>query len=262
MGPSMVGVGLLWGAGRTAAARVAACVAAAAAIGMLTPIVRTTSLVGALPIWLQWYMRPAGDLTIFTLFPWAGFVFGGGAMGALVAAARDERAERRLHIILGACGAALIALGFYTAGRPSIYRASSFWTSSPTWFAIRAGILMIAVSTIFALSLFGHENIKSRNTGLLLRVFVRSWQEPLARLGRGSLFIYWIHVELVYGYATWLIRGRLPLWGSFIAYAAFCTSMYGAIVLRDRLVDSWRARRVGPTPQQARQAEATSDASV
>ena len=43
-------------------------------------------------------MRPAGDLTIFTLFPWAGFVFAGGAVGALLAAARDERAERRLHV--------------------------------------------------------------------------------------------------------------------------------------------------------------------
>lgn len=251
MGPSMVGVGLLWGAGRTTGARVAACATAAAAIGMLTPIVRTTSLVSALPIWLQWYIRPSGDLTIFTLFPWAGFVFAGGAMGALLAAVRDERAERRLHIILGAAGAALIALGLYTAGRPSIYRVSSFWTSSPTWFAIRVGILMVVVSAVFALSLFGHENATSRNPSLLFRVFVFSWRKPLAVLGRSSLFIYWIHVELVYGYATWLIRGRLPLWGTVLAYAAFCAGMYGAIVLRDRLVDSWRARRVDPTAQEA-----------
>ena len=97
-------------------------------------------------------MRPAGDFTIFTLFPWAGFVFAGGAVGALIAAARDERAERRLHIVLGAAGAALIALGFYTAGLPSIYASSSFWTSSPTWFAIRVGILMVALSAIYASS--------------------------------------------------------------------------------------------------------------
>jgi len=145
MGPAMVGVGLLWGAGGTVVARVASCAVAAAAIGMLTPIVRASSLVGALPIWLQWYMRPAGDLTIFTMFPWAGFVFAGGAVGALLAATRHERAERRLHLILGAFGAVLIAFGFYMSGRPSIYRASSFWTSSPTWFAIRVGILMVAV---------------------------------------------------------------------------------------------------------------------
>jgi uncharacterized membrane protein len=251
MGPAMVGVGLLWGAGRSAAARVVSCAAAAAAIGMLTPIVRTSSLVGALPIWLQWYMRPAGDLTIFTLFPWAGFVFAGGAVGALLAATRDERAERRLHFILGAFGAVLIAFGFYMAGRPSIYRVSSFWTSSPTWFAIRVGILMIAVSAVFAASLISHENTKTRDQNHLFRAFVLSWQVPLTRLGRSSLFIYWIHVELVYGYATWLMRGRLPLWGVVAAFAAFCAAMYGAIVLRDRLVDGWRIRRLRQTAQTA-----------
>ena len=75
--------------------------------------------------------------------------------------------------------------------------------------------------------------------------------DPLARLGRSSLFVYWIHVELVYGYTTWLIRGRLPLWGTAIAYVAFCALMYGAIVLRDRLAGTWRARRVGSTTQTA-----------
>jgi hypothetical protein len=148
-------------------------------------------------------------------------------------------------------GAVLIALGFHAAGRPSIYRVSSFWTSSPTWFAIRVGILMVAVSAVFSLSLFRHEETKSRNPNLFLRVFVFSWQAPLARLGRASLFVYWIHVELVYGYTTWLIRGRLPLWAVVIAYAAFCAAMYGAIVLRDRLVERWRARRLRQTTQTA-----------
>jgi len=262
MGPSMVGVGLLWGAGGTVVARVASCAVAAAAIGMLTPIVRASSLVDALPIWLQWYMRPAGDLTIFTLFPWAGFVFAGGAVGAWLAATRHERAERRLHLILGALGAVLIAFGFYMSGRPSIYRVSSFWTSSPTWFAIRVGILMVALSAVFALSLFRGEGTESRHPNPFLRVFVSSWQAPLARLGRSSLFVYWIHVELVYGYATWLIRGRLPLWGVVVACAAFCAAMYGAIVLRDRLVASWSARQGGQTPRKACQAEAASEASV
>jgi len=69
-------------------------------------------------------------------------------------------------------------------------------------------------------------------------------------------------VELVYGYTTWVIRGRLPLWGTAIAYVVFCVLMYCAIVLRDRLVDRWRVRRGGQTTQQSRQAEATSQASA
>jgi uncharacterized membrane protein len=198
---------------------------------MFTPIVRASRAIDAWPLWLQWYMRPFGEFTIFTLFPWAGFVFAGGAVGALIAAAREPRAEWRLQALLGVVGAALVALGFYAAGRPSIYATSSFWTSSPTWFAIRLGILMIALTVIYGcevvlVSLRGHA------TGL----------DPLARMGRSSLFIYWIHVELVYGYASWLWRHRLPLWGTAIAFTLFCVLMYRAIGWRDAIVGKWRNR--------------------
>jgi hypothetical protein len=69
--------------------------------------------------------------------------------------------------------------------------------------------------------------------------------DPLARLGRSSLFIYWIHVELVYGYASWGWRHRLPLWGTAIAFIPFCLLMYRAIGWRDLLVDKWRNRSSG-----------------
>ena len=105
MGPAIAVAGVVWGLARTTTARVFGYAAIAAAVARwLTPIVRTSHAVDALPIWLQWYVRPFGEFTIFTLFPWAGFVFAGGAVGALIAAARDERAERRLQAILGAVG--------------------------------------------------------------------------------------------------------------------------------------------------------------
>jgi uncharacterized membrane protein len=223
MGPSMIAAGLLWGLARSAAGRVAWYSAATIVLTMATPIVRASAAVDALPLWLRWYVRPAGDLTTFTLFPWAAFVFAGAAVGALLAAAGD-RSERRLHAALAVVGAALIVGGFWAAGRPTIYSASSFWTTSPTWFAIRVGILMVALSAIYLLA------------------------PPIPvveRLGRNSLFIYWIHVELVYGYASWLWRHRLPLWATAIAYIAFCALMYRTIGWRDRIIDWWRARRRG-----------------
>jgi hypothetical protein len=72
--------------------------------------------------------------------------------------------------------------------------------------------------------------------------------DPLARLGRSSLFIYWIHVELVYGYASWGWRHRLPLWGTAIAYVLFCVVMYRAIGWRDQAVTWWRNRALGRPP--------------
>jgi uncharacterized membrane protein len=197
-------------------------------MAMLTPVVRTASWVNALPLWVQWYMKPAAEYTTFTMFPWAGFVFAGGAVGVLLAAAKEERTERFVQLTLLIAGGLLVAFGFFAATQPSIYRQSSFWTSSPTWFAIRLGIMMIALAVIYLAAAIAE------------RAHVTLG--PLERLGRSSLFVYWIHVELVYGYASWFWRGRLPLWGSLVAFALFAALMYGAVLLRDRVVSTRRWR--------------------
>ena len=240
MGVAMAIASVVWMTARTAPGRVVVYSAVATAIGMLTPIVRSAPTIDLLPTWVQWYLRPAGEHTTFTLFPWAGFVFGGAAVGELIAAVRTEAAQRRLHLGLAAGGIAFVVLGVWAAARPSIYHSASFWTSSPAWFAIRVGILMMALAALFELEQISHA--KARNH--CFRVFVFSWQRPLSRIGRSSLFIYWIHVELVYGYASWLWRGRMPLWGALLAYTGFCALMYMAVVMRDRAVANWR--RISP----------------
>lgn len=67
-------------------------------------------------------------------------------------------------------------------------------------------------------------------------------------MGRNSLFIYWIHVELVYGYASWGWRHRLPLWGTAIGFVLFSVLMYRAIGWRDQAVGRWRNRSLGARP--------------
>ena len=228
MGPAMVLTGVLWTAAGSVRGRALMYAGVATAIAMGTPIVRSSAAIDLLPIWVQWYIRPAGEFTTFTLFPWAGFVVGGGAVGAMLADVRGDTAERRVHLALAAAGVLLVAGGFVAAARPSIYRSASFWTSSPTWFAIRIGILMMALALCFVVE----------------RVFVVSWL-ALARMGRASLFIYFIHVELVYGYASWLWRGRLPFWGVVIACLLFSVAMYEAIGIRDRVVAAAIRMRAG-----------------
>jgi len=188
-------------------------------------------MVDALPTWVQWYLRPAGDYTTFTLFPWAGFVFAGAGCGVLLEQARDDRTERRVLIAFSVAGAVVMTLGFLTAARPSIYVRSSFWTSSPTYFAIRVGILMLGLALVAA----ARQATDARGP---------HWA-VVERFGRSSLFVYWIHVELVYGYATWPLRYRLPIWGTAIAFSLFAALMYGAIAVRDRVVDRWKGRRTG-----------------
>lgn len=226
MGPAMAVAGLLWAIGTNRRGAALACGLMAVATAMATPIVRQASWVNVLPIWTQWYLRPFGDHTTFTLLPWAGFVFAGAAYGSVLAHAQDARRERWVVASLTLTGAAVLALGLFTASRPSIYAVSNFWTSSPTYFAVRTGILMLALSVLFAVT------------------WIERWvAQPLSvleRFGRNSLFVYWIHVELVYGYTTWVIHRRLPLWGTALAYLVFCAAMFGAMLLRDRLVNWWR----------------------
>jgi len=233
MGPAIAVAGLVWGLSARPPVLAFVYGAIAASVALLTPIVRTAEVIGRFPAWMQWYIRPAGELTTFTAFPWAGFVFAGAAVGVLIAASDGQAAEARLHDRLARAGLALVALGFLTASLPSIYRQSSFWTSSPTYFAIRVGLLMTLLAMLYAL-------------GRLWRPG-NSVLRPLARVGRRSLFVYWIHVELVYGYATWPMHGRLPLWGTAVAYVMFVALMYAAVVLRDEMAARWR-RRGGRQP--------------
>jgi uncharacterized membrane protein len=243
MGPAMVLAGLLWAASSRTNGRVALFAATAAAIALVTPIARATPLVGRLPTWLQWYLRPSGEYTTFTLLPWAGFVFAGAVVGAVLVAARGPASERRALRSIGVTGALLVAAGFYAASRPSIYTVpSTFWTSSPTWFAIRTGILMLTFAVL--------SEVPAATETATLRpnrfaAVAGAWQMPLALLGRASLFVYWIHVELVYGYASWFWRHRLPVWGSVAAYVSFTLLMYAVVLARDR----YAARRAATIPE-------------
>lgn len=227
MAPAMAVTAILWAVASTTFTRVALCAGAAAGVSLITPLVRAAAFVNALPLWLEWYVRPAGEFTTFTLLPWAGFVFAGAAVGALIAAPRNGAMMHRAVVIVGVM---LVAIGLLAASQPSIYRVPVyFWTSSPTWFAVRVGILMAVA-------------------GALWWVPPVKILEPLALLGRSSLFIYWIHVELVYGYASWLWRHRMPMWVWAFAYTAFLVLMYRAIGWRDLAVQAFRDRAPARTP--------------
>jgi uncharacterized membrane protein len=223
MGPAMVAAGLVWALAEPPLILAACYGALTAGVAMATPVVRTLGALDRLPMWMQWYIRPAGEYTTFTAFPWAGFVFAGAAVGVALCAVRASRA--RVHAALAIIGLTLVWIGFYTASLPSIYRESSFWNSSPTYFAIRVGV----ITTAFA-GLYGFERLASRY-GLAF--------PGLELFGRRSLFVYWIHVELVYGYATWPIHRRLPMWGVALAFVVFSALMYWAAVAFDR----WRVAR-------------------
>ena len=85
------------------------------------------------------------------------------------------------------------------SGRPSgppgsrrCFPTARFWTSSPAFFALRVGLLVLCVHVAWLWSVRPWPRLSRRS--------------PLEVLGVGSLFVYWVHVELVYGGATGPLR--------------------------------------------------------
>ena len=73
----------------------------------------------------------------------------------------------------------------------------------------------------------------------------RSKWSPLQQLGRTSLFIYWIHVEMVYGLLSRPLHKRLSWELSWVALALFCLFMLWCSIYKDRVVARWKARAQG-----------------
>ena len=227
MGLSMLGAALLWSLGRSRWDRAAWFAAATVVIAMVTPLVRATPLLSPLPDPVEWYLRPIGRST-FTLFPWAAFLLGGGAIGVWLDAVRTPLDERRANIALGAIGSAFAIGGYATSFLPPIYPDTSFWTTSPTFFFLRLGILLMSFPVAYAWNM--------------------AWtgRSVVQEFGRASLFVYWIHVELAYGSLSSPIHKQLTLPQAFTAYALFSVALFGAAKLKDRIVDWWKQQPRGP----------------
>jgi uncharacterized membrane protein len=198
-------------------------------IALLTPIVMATPILDALPDPLEAYLRPIPGLSNFFLFPWTGFLFAGAIVGALLDETRTRRTESRLIGWLFAVGSVL-ALGAYGASfLPTPYALSEFWSSSPAYFLLRTGILIVFIPATYAWDKF----------------VVRGSWSPIQQLGRTSLFIYWIHVEMVYGLISLSIHRSLTFPQACAAYVAFAGFMLGCSLAKDRMVGRFTAQRAG-----------------
>jgi hypothetical protein len=67
----------------------------------------------------------------------------------------------------------------------------------------------------------------------------RRWS-PLQTLGRSSLFVYWIHVEMVYGLMSLPLHQAFSLTGAWIALGVFALFILGCVVVKNHLVNWWR----------------------
>ena len=219
MGPSIALAALLWRLGSSTTGRWCIFAGATVATAVLTPITRALPQ-GVLPLPLHAYIVPVAGLSNFVFFPWMALVFAGGCVGVLIDAAQTPETDRRTHRWLALAGGIVSVAAFGASFLPSPFAASYFWTTSPTYLFLRSGLSTLGVAASYA--------------------WVRMWApgghwSPLSQLGRTSLFIYWIHVELVYGLISRPWHRGLSFAQAAMAYVGFCVLMLGCSLAKERI---------------------------
>jgi uncharacterized membrane protein len=243
MGIAMFAAAIIWGLSANRVVRILLFAIATAAVAMATPLVREAGVLAALPDALEAYIRPLPGRTAFALFPWAAFLLAGAIVGELVFAANTEAQERRLQAGLLISGLAGAVVAHEFSFRPSIYPVANFWTSSPAFFFIRLGFCTAMVPIARGIDTFH---------AFMRRQFGNCFSSPdvpgrvVATLGRSSLFVYWIHVEMAYGGLSHPLKRALPLEWSLVATVALCAFLYKIVKWKDRkmagreLTGAWR----------------------
>ena len=227
MGPAMALTALVGRMSRRTVTRGVLFAMAVCVISFVTPFVRVTPHLAWLPDPIEWYFRPVPLRTNFTLFPWAGFVFAGAAVGVIVDSLRTAERARRLQVTLAIAGAAIVWLAHLASFQPPLGAPTQYWTTSASFFFLRLGILTLLIPVGY---LWEHAPYRRK---------LSAWS-PLEELGRSSLFVYWIHVEMVYGFFSRSIRRDLSLEGAVLAYVLFTVFLILLVRLKNWIVE-WRA---------------------
>jgi uncharacterized membrane protein len=188
----VVAVATLWWPRR--AVRIAAALLTAAAIAAVTPLAWDSELARRLPAGLAGYIDGRQPGSFFPPFPWAGFAALGAAAGMILAAVRGRGLERHLFAAMGVLGAAVIPLGLWADRTvPAVYPRYDFWHTSPAYFMVKVGIVLLTMAAAY---------VFDRLPG----------PGPMRQLGRTSLLVYWVHLEIIYGdHVAPAARGGLPL---------------------------------------------------
>jgi uncharacterized membrane protein len=197
----------------------------AAIVAIATPPLWTTHRLRFLPWMLESYVNGVhnfGSPTpwIFSIFPWCGFAFVGLAFGSFLFSDFAQRKEVAALFIVGAIGALACALSlWWDYSNVRIYAVYDYWHSSPNFFLMRCGILLLLTFSIFVWCRWG---------------WVTEGFSPFIQFGKTSLLVYWVHIEFVYGRLS-----ILPKWRSNIPLATAGMVVIFAAMLG---ISIWRTR--------------------
>jgi uncharacterized membrane protein len=237
LGLSMMLMGVLcWftGYGAVAATRIRTLVAAifvAAIVAMVTPPLWTTHRPSFLPWPVESYINGVHIFNqpqpwLFPLFPWSAFAFAGLAVGFSLFSEFAKRREALMFAVLGGAG---ILAGFlsilFDSSRVRLYAVYDYWHSSPNFFLMRCGILLVILFLVCAWCRWG---------------LAQKGFSPIIQLGKTSLLVYWVHIEFVYGRFSILPKGQCGALKATLGLLTIFLTMVALSLLRT----SWKKRTV------------------
>ena len=205
---------------------VLAAAGTALVISLLSPPLWTTWR----PTWLPWpvesYVDGVHNLGvpqpgIFPIFPWTGFAFAGLALGFILQSEWARTREGKTFLLVGLAGAVLIEFARWLEAQPhQVYSVDDYWHTSPSFFLIRVGMLLVI--------LFG--------SYVWCRWGLGQWGfSPLILLGQASLLVYWVHIEFVYGRVSILPKHKMTIGGASVGLLVISLAMLALAYIRTRM---------------------------
>ena len=194
-------------------------------ISLATPLIWTTWR----PRWLPWPLESYIDgvhnlgtpqAWVFPIFPWTAFAFAGLAVGFILQRQRGKNREGQTFFAAGTAGLVLIAASRWLDAQPRhLYPVYDYWHTSPNFFLLRVGTLLIILCACYAWCRWG----------------AGQWGfSPLIQLGQASLLVYWVHIEFVYGRVSILPKHSVGIRTASFGLLVIFLAMLGLAFLRTR----------------------------
>jgi len=228
--------------------RIKLCAILGVVIALLSPLVSAMDA-NAMPWLVRAYFAPS--FSNFGFFPWAAFVAFGMSAGSLLRTSRREH----LGVVMQwsmLIGILLVVGGQYLSNLPySLYSKADFWLDSPGLVTIKLGVLLAILSCAYLWVNLSAGLIGAFQTGGLL-LNATQWS-MFRQLGRASLVVYWVHIELVYGRWFGFWKEQLSTMQVVLFASALIVAMVALAWVRInwRQVAAWFAPSLAPQPDPA-----------
>lgn len=196
--------------------------------GLTVGIILVTPFVWGMDFWTMFPIPLAEyfnglHFSGFPLFPWSAFLFAGALMGYYYLQAGGEAAPANLPAKAPSMKRAVwVGVGLVLLSFPldplaaSVYPVYDYWKSSPSFYMLRLGLVLLLTAGAFAYEL--RRGVSPRSVVTLI--------------GRESLLVYTVHLMLIYGnYGSGHFADRVHMSYGYLEVLAVSVLLFGLMYL-------------------------------